>query len=144
MSEEPTPEDQSVKKRRKISAVEWGEDSMKTARYNGIDGKPIIIEYDETEPCIICGNPVIEASMGGTVVCPSCDCGYWRDGRKMDIMGEDAMYYFKWKLHLRPEVPTFQEVNTIATAMAARGIHVMIWELACEVCLGERKACVTT
>ena len=110
---------------------------MKIAKYTSMDGKPFVIEYDETEPCIVCGNPVIEASVGGTVICPSCDCGYWRDGRKMDIMGKDAMYYFKWKVYLKPYVPTFHEVNNIAVAMEARGIHVREWEWACKVHLGK-------
>jgi len=35
-------------------------------------------EYDEDTPCRICGEPVIGASMGGTDVCPACDCGHCR------------------------------------------------------------------
>lgn len=35
-------------------------------------------EYDEDSPCIICGEPVIGASMGGTAICPACDCGKCR------------------------------------------------------------------
>ena len=46
---------------------------MKTVKYgNGI------IEYDELASCKICGEPVHHASMGGTVICPSCDCGHCR------------------------------------------------------------------
>jgi len=36
------------------------------------------IEYDPDAPCICCGLPVVEASMGGTVVCPWCDTGHDR------------------------------------------------------------------
>ena len=36
------------------------------------------IEYDENAPCFICGEPVLSASMGGTAICPSCDCGRCR------------------------------------------------------------------
>ena len=28
----------------------------------------------------MCGLPVMAASMGGTAVCPWCDCGWNRDG----------------------------------------------------------------
>ena len=51
---------------------------MKTAKYNKIGGGVLEIEYDENSPCIICGEPVIEASMGGTAICPWCDCGHCR------------------------------------------------------------------
>ena len=54
---------------------------MKTATYTSGD-KPLVVEYDETAPCRICGLPVEEASMGGTDVCPWCDCGNNRDGTK--------------------------------------------------------------
>ncbi len=36
------------------------------------------VEYDELAPCMVCGEPVHNASMGGTVLCPSCDCGKCR------------------------------------------------------------------
>jgi len=51
---------------------------MKTAVYQKIGGGELKIEYDENAPCIICGEPVIEASMGGTAICPWCDCGNCR------------------------------------------------------------------
>lgn len=51
---------------------------MKTVTYNLVDGGTKTVEYDETAPCIICGQPVVEASMGGTVICPWCDCGHCR------------------------------------------------------------------
>lgn len=59
---------------------------MKTAVYKTQDGKDLKVEYDEKAPCIVCRLPVEEASMGGTAVCPSCDCGVYRDGTKMDVI----------------------------------------------------------
>lgn len=53
---------------------------MKTATYRLADGTDTEIEYDETAPCWMCGLPVGSASMGGTVVCPACDCGKERPG----------------------------------------------------------------
>lgn len=53
---------------------------MKRATYQDEKGNPFEIEYDEDAPCISCGLPVVEASVGGTVVCPWCDCGHYRDG----------------------------------------------------------------
>jgi len=50
----------------------------KTATYRGSDGQDFTVEYDENAPCIICGEPVMEASMGGTSICPSCDIGQCR------------------------------------------------------------------
>jgi len=55
---------------------------MKTATYAALQGSPIVVEYDDTAPCRMCGQPIIEASMGGTDVCPWCDCGCNRDGSK--------------------------------------------------------------
>jgi len=46
---------------------------MKTATYG-----ERTIEYDEQAPCLSCGEPVHNASMGGTVICPSCDLGKCR------------------------------------------------------------------
>lgn len=51
---------------------------MKTATYNKMGGGKFSVEYDENAPCIICGEPVVEASVGGTAVCPWCDCGHCR------------------------------------------------------------------
>lgn len=36
------------------------------------------VGYDEEASCMICNEPVISASVGGTVICPSCDCGNCR------------------------------------------------------------------
>ena len=52
----------------------------KVADYRTFGGRRIV--YDPNYPCIYCGLPVGAASMGGTVVCPSCDCGSHRDGTK--------------------------------------------------------------
>ena len=51
---------------------------MKTATYRGLDGKDIKILYDEGAPCIVCGEPVVAASVGGTAICPWCDMGICR------------------------------------------------------------------
>ena len=63
---------------------------MKTATYTGLDGKPFSIQYDETAPCRICGYPVMDASMGGTDVCPWCDMGKERpDKTKIEFQQND-------------------------------------------------------
>jgi len=48
---------------------------MKKATYQDENGKDFTVEYDPDDPCLYCGYPVEEASMGGTLVCPSCDMG---------------------------------------------------------------------
>jgi len=58
---------------------------MKTAIYKTLDGKDLKVEYDENAPCIWCGLPVESASVGGTVVCPACDCGVYRDNTKITM-----------------------------------------------------------
>lgn len=62
---------------------------MKTATYRGQDGKEFVVEYDPNGPCLSCGLAVIGASMGGTKLCPWCDCGMYRDGTHWPI--EDAV-----------------------------------------------------
>ena len=52
--------------------------AMKTATYTSLDGATFTVEYDPEAPCISCGEPVVAASMGGTAVCPWCDCGTCR------------------------------------------------------------------
>lgn len=51
---------------------------MKQATYTLANGKTLVVDYDETAPCSVCGKPVMEASVGGTAVCPWCDCGVER------------------------------------------------------------------
>lgn len=58
---------------------------MKTVTYTLINGKMLDVEYDETLPCVSCGLPVTEASMGGTSLCPWCDMGVHRNGTKWTI-----------------------------------------------------------
>ena len=53
---------------------------MKKVTYPLRDGSKEMVEYDETAPCRVCGLPVIDASMGGTDLCPWCDMGKYRDG----------------------------------------------------------------
>jgi hypothetical protein len=60
---------------------------MKSVTYQTPNG-PRTIEYNENAPCVMCELPVVSASMGGTAVCPWCDCGKNRDGTKWS--GEDA------------------------------------------------------
>jgi len=52
----------------------------RTVNYNDPDKKlgKKEYEYDDEIPCIICGEPVVSASMGGTVICPWCDTGHCR------------------------------------------------------------------
>ena len=54
---------------------------MKIATYTDIKGIQFSVEYDENAPCRICGYPVIDASMGGTDVCPWCDMGQERPSK---------------------------------------------------------------
>ena len=51
---------------------------MKSAEYPLVGGGLLLISYDENAPCRVCGEPVGEASMGGTSLCPACDCGVCR------------------------------------------------------------------
>ena len=51
---------------------------MKVATYTNTKGIKFDVQYDENAPCRICGYPVIDASMGGTDVCPFCDAGIER------------------------------------------------------------------
>jgi len=55
---------------------------LKKATFRTLQDEEIVVEYDSNAPCRICGLPVIEASMGGTDVCPWCDIGCDRDGKK--------------------------------------------------------------
>jgi hypothetical protein len=48
---------------------------LKKAVYQDENGKDFTIEYDPEAPCYMCGYAVVEASMGGTVICGACDCG---------------------------------------------------------------------
>lgn len=58
---------------------------MKEATYTLLDETELTVDYDSEAPCRICGQPVVAASMGGTDVCPSCDCGYYRDGTSFTL-----------------------------------------------------------
>jgi len=63
---------------------------MKTATYSKVGGGTLTVEYDETAPCTICGEPVGEASMGGTTICPACDMGKCRYcGESMSVLREE-------------------------------------------------------
>lgn len=56
---------------------------MKSAIYQ-TDKGPIEVFYDPASPCVYCELPVESASVGGTSVCPACDCGRNRDGTPWD------------------------------------------------------------
>ena len=67
---------------------------MKQATYTRHDGSQVVVDYDETAPCRICGLPVGAASVGGTDVCPACDCGRYRDGTQIpfaDVMRPERL-----------------------------------------------------
>ena len=58
---------------------------MKTAYYKDMFGGSIEVYYDENAPCRVCGLPIGHASMGGTDVCPYCDCGKYRDYTEINV-----------------------------------------------------------
>ncbi len=55
---------------------------MQKAEYKLRGGRTLVVEYDPQAPCRLCGEPVVEASVGGTDVCPWCDMGKYRDGHE--------------------------------------------------------------
>ncbi len=77
---------------------------LKTVTYRDLEGKDFTVKYDPDAPCILCGEPVVAASMGGTVVCPWCDCGNCRYcGVQASLMGEHidgGRSLRKWKEHM--------------------------------------------
>lgn len=87
---------------------------MRTMIYKQQDGKDLKITYDENAPCIVCGEPVISASMGGTVICPSCDlgkcryCGMTVFVMKKEIDGGESkkklLDHIKWHKENNPEL----------------------------------------
>lgn len=110
---------------------------MKTIKMTRIsDGELVDVPYDPTIACLICGNPVVNASIGGFDICPSCDCGYFRNGKKIENDPYASLYIFKrfadMKEKIIPKVWSFQEVHTIASLLAARGIHAIWYELSCQ------------
>lgn len=52
---------------------------MKSAYYSVTDSegnpKHYLVVYDESEPCVLCGLPVLRASVSATAICGWCDCG---------------------------------------------------------------------
>ena len=55
--------------------------ALKEASYRMFDGRRLIVSYDPAAPCRRCGEPVMDASVGGTDICPWCDMGVYRDWR---------------------------------------------------------------
>ena len=74
---------------------------MRTITYRQRDGTELIVNYDENAPCIVCGEPVFEASMGGTVICPWCDMGKCRYcGIQLPVDKGQVKEHMSWhKLH---------------------------------------------
>jgi hypothetical protein len=72
------------------------------------------IPYDENAPCLVCGEPVIGASMGGTSICGSCDCGKCRYcGTTIFVLREEidhgeskrrVLEHMKWHHEHTPEI----------------------------------------
>ncbi len=70
---------------------------MKVIEYKTIDGSTMKMEYDEQSPCIVCGEPVLEASMGGTTLCPWCDMGICRYcGVRLNGNSEHIKQHIAW------------------------------------------------
>jgi len=76
---------------------------FKSAIYNTKEGVKTFY-YDPNSPCIMCGKPVVEASTGGTAICPCCDIGVHRDGtpwsykETLEMGKRAAAKYFMQKL----------------------------------------------
>ena len=101
-----------------IKRTQKGEERMKKVKYGDRE-----VEYDELAPCICCDEPVHNASMGGTVLCPACDLGKCRfcgvsifvmkesvDGGKSKRNVLEHMKYHREKLGL-PKVYTEKELH---------------------------------
>lgn len=65
--------------------------NMKTATYHLLNGEMKEVHYDPNGTCTICDLPIIEASMGGTTICPWCDCGMYRDGTRWQTINEKTI-----------------------------------------------------
>lgn len=103
---------------------------MRTARYytksDMSEWKDI--EYDENAPCIVCGEPVIGSSMGGTVICGACDCGNCRYcGMKTMVLRPEIdegrskqrmLDHMKWHQDNNPDL--VKEINEAHTRMMDR------------------------
>ncbi len=73
-----------------------------------------VVEYDADAPCIICGEQVIGASIGGTVICGHCDmgkcryCGINVFALKEEIDGGESkrriLAHMKWHHEHNPEL----------------------------------------
>lgn len=71
-------------------------------------------EYNEDTPCLVCGEPVIGASMGGTAICGACDCGKCRYcGMTIFVMNpeidggkskESTLKHMEWHKRNNPEL----------------------------------------
>lgn len=63
--------------------------NLAKATYRLVGGGDLEVEYDRDVPCRICEQPVLDASVGGTDVCPWCDMGVCRScGVRLYFIGE--------------------------------------------------------
>lgn len=93
---------------------------MRTEIYHNKEGEEVKVEYDENAPCIICGEPVIGASMGGTNICGACDCGNCRYcGMKTMVFREEIdggeshkslLHHMEWHKQHTPEL--VEQINS--------------------------------
>ena len=81
-----------------------------------------IVEYDEDTPCIICGEAVIGASMGGTAICGACDLGKCRYcGMRIMVFKEEydggrskkeLLKHMEWHKKTTPDIVKKQNEGT--------------------------------
>lgn len=71
---------------------------LKIAQYGSMT-----IEYDADALCWYCELPVENASMGGTIICPACDAGHHRDGRRWTY-AEMLVRYKNFARHRRAAI----------------------------------------
>jgi hypothetical protein len=85
------------------------------ATYRLVSGEDLEVEYDRDAPCAICEQPVEDASVGGTAVCPACDMGKCRScgvtlmafkeeldgGRSLRQLREHVAHCLQWRVAAR-------------------------------------------
>ena len=79
--------------------------TIEKATYKLLNGETVTVEYDTEAPCLICQEPVMEASVGGTAICPWCDTGACRYcGEKSRLISErldGGSSIRRWYEHMR-------------------------------------------
>lgn len=86
-----------------------------TTLFGATKEKPKVIEYDDEQPCKICGEPILSVSMSGTAICPWCDmgkcryCGITIFAIREEIDGgaslKELREHMKWHREKEPERP---------------------------------------